>query len=116
MEWKKRWLTEKELRESLGSAFQAYGKPLGNVAAFKYLGRVMTAGYDDWMEVVGKLQKVRKTWGRMSSILIQEGAYPKVLGHFFKAVVQAVFLWGAETWLLTPRVERDLCKFQHKFA
>ena len=28
--------------------FEAYGAPLENVTAFKYLGRLMTAGDDDW--------------------------------------------------------------------
>ena len=29
-------------------------------------------------------------------------------GTFFKAVVQQVLLFGAETWVLTPRIERAL--------
>ena len=34
--------------ESSERAFQAYGEPLENVTAFKYLVRVITAGDDDW--------------------------------------------------------------------
>ena len=41
-EWKRRRLAEEELGEKLESSFQAYGDPLENVTAFKYLGRVMT--------------------------------------------------------------------------
>ena len=37
-------------------------------------------------------------------------------GHFFKAVVQAVLLFGAQTWVLTPRMERALSIFQHMIA
>ena len=44
----------------------------------------------------------------------QEGADPKVLGHFFKAVFKAVLLFGEETWVLTPSMERDLSSFQHR--
>ena len=51
--------------------------------------------YDYWTAVVGNLQKARKSWGRMSRILIREGAYPKVSGKFFKAVIQAVLLFEA---------------------
>ena len=40
-------LAEEELREISERAFQAYGAPLENVTAFKYLGRVMTARDDD---------------------------------------------------------------------
>ena len=49
-----------------------------NVTTFKYLGRVMTEGDDDYTVVSGNLQKARKSWGRMSRILIQEGADPKI--------------------------------------
>ena len=31
-----------------------------------------------------------------------------MLGNFFKVVVQHVLLFGAETWVLTPRIERAL--------
>ena len=57
-------------------------EPLENVMAFKYLGQVLTAGDDDWPAVVGNLSKSRKHWGRLSRILSQEGADPKVSGHF----------------------------------
>ena len=89
---KRRRLAEAELRESTKRAFEAYGEPLENVTAFKYLRRVLMAGYDDWPEVVGILIKARNSWGRLCRILIREGADPKVSGHFFKAVLQAVLL------------------------
>ena len=51
------------------------------------MGRLMTAGYDDWSALAGNFQKARKSWGRMSQIFIQEGADTKVSGHFFKELV-----------------------------
>ena len=78
---------EDELRESLERAFWDYGKPLYNVTLFKYMGRVMTAGYYNWMEVAGNLQKAGKSWGRMLRFLSQERVYPKVLEHSLNAVV-----------------------------
>ena len=36
--------------------------------------------------------------------------------HFYKAVSQAVLLFGAETWVLTPRMKQDLDSFQHRVA
>ena len=87
---------EAELRESSERAFEAYRETLEILTAFNYLGRVLTAGDDDWLEVVGNLGKARKSWGRLSWILIQEGADPKVLGYSYKAVAQAVLLFGAE--------------------
>ena len=37
-------------------------------------------------------------------------------GIFFKAVVQQVLLFGAETWAVTPRIERALNSFMHVVA
>ena len=42
-------------------AFEAYGEPINNVLEFTYLGRVLTAGDDDWTEVVGNLGKARRS-------------------------------------------------------
>ena len=52
----------------------------------------------------------------MTRILIWEGANLKVSGLFVKAGVEAVLIFGAETWILTPRVERALNSFQHSFT
>ena len=113
---KRRKLVEEELRESTERAFEAYGDPLENMTEFKYLGRFMTAVDDDWPALVGNLRKARKSWGRLSRILSREGADPNVSGHIFKAVTQVVLLFGAETRVLTPRMERALSSFQHRVA
>ena len=63
---KRRRLVEADLREISERAFEAYGEPLENVTAFRYLGWVLTAGDDDWLAVVGNLWKARKSWGRLS--------------------------------------------------
>ena len=62
----------------------------------------MTAGDDNWPAVAGMLIKARKSWMQMTRILVREGAYPRISGLFFNAVVQAVLLFGSETWVLTP--------------
>ena len=96
-ERKRHWMEEVELRESIERAFESYGNPLENVSTFKYLGRVMTEGDDNWPAVAGDLSKVRKSWGHFSRILCREGADVRVSGKLFKAVVQAVLLFGEET-------------------
>ena len=109
-------MAEAELRDSTERAFEAYGKPLETVSAFKLPVRVMTAGDDNCPAVAGNLSKVRKSWGSLSRILCQEGADARVLGKIFKAVVQEVLLFRAETWVLTPRMERALESFQNGTA
>ena len=102
---KRRRDTEEELRESAERAFEAYGGQLESVSRFTYLGRVITAGDDDWPAVAGNLKKAQKIWGRLSRILGMEGATARISGTFFKSVVQQVLLFGAETWVVTPRME-----------
>ena len=83
-----------ELRKSLERDFEAYGERLKNKTAFRYLGRVLMAGYDDWLAVVRNLGKLRKSWGRLSRIFSREGADPKVSGHFYRAMSQTVLMSG----------------------
>ena len=115
-ERKRRRLAEPETREISERAFEVYGDSIQNVSTFRYLGRVLTAVDDDWLAVVGNHGKARKIWGRLSRILRREGADPKVLGNFYKAVAQLVLTFGAETWVLAPIMERDPESFQNRVA
>ena len=85
---KRRQLAEIEIRESTEMAFEVYGRQLKTVPSFKYLGRTLKAGDDDWPVVAGNLGKARKSWGRLKRVLRRKGADKRVPGNFFKAVVQ----------------------------
>ena len=91
-------------------------EPIKNVLAFKYLGRVLTAGDDNLLAVVSNLGKARRSWGRLSWVLGQEGSDLKVLRNFYTAVAQAVLLFGEETWVHTPRMEMALDSFQSRVS
>ena len=84
-ERKIRRMAETELRESTEMAFEAYGKQLEVVHSFKYLGRIMTVGYDDWPAVAGNLMKARKSWGQLKRILSMEGADKRKIGDVFQS-------------------------------
>ena len=86
-ERKRRRLAETEIQESTEMAFEVYWKQLKTVSSFKYLGRILTAGDNDWPAVAGNLGKARKNWGQLQQILSREGADKRMLGNFFKAVV-----------------------------
>ena len=58
-------LAETEVRESTEMAFEVYGEQFQAVPSFKYLGRILTEGDDDWPAVAGNLGKARKSWGRL---------------------------------------------------
>ena len=74
----------------------------------------MIAGDNYWLVVGGNLGKAWNSWGWLSRILSREGADPKVSGNFYKVVDQAVLLFGAETWVLTQRMERALDSFRSR--
>ena len=86
------------------------------VNSFRYLGRVILVADNDWPEVVRKLLRTRAMWKRMTRILSRKGAEPRVFRFFFKAMVQAVFLFGSDTWVVTPCMERALGGFQDHVA
>ena len=56
------------------------------------------------------------SWGRLDQLLGREGADPKVSRSFYTALNQAVLLFGAETWVLTTRMEKALDSFQSRVA
>ena len=62
------------------------------------------------------LSKARKRWGMVSRILRRDGLRPKAAGMFYKAVVQAVLLYGAETWAVSPAMLKALEGFHHRVA
>ena len=100
-----------ETREISERAFEAYGEPIHNVLAFRYMCRVLKTGDDYWLEVVGNLGKARNSWGRLSRVLSRQGVDPKMSMNFYKAVAQAVLLFGDDTWVLTQRMEKALDRF-----
>ena len=84
VERKCRRLAEAEIRESTEMAFDVYRKQIESVPRFTYLGRVMTAGNNDWPAVAGNLAKAQKSWGRLQGILRREGATPQISGTFLR--------------------------------
>ena len=66
--------------------------------------------------VVWNLRKAQKSWTKLERIMGWEGANPRVSGMFFKAVVQAVLIFGLEAWVMTPRMGQALVIFQNGVA
>ena len=62
---------------------------------------------NDWPAVLRNIRKARQVWGRIGKFLRREGAEPAVSENNYRAVVQAVLLFGADTWvLLAPMMKR----------
>jgi hypothetical protein len=98
------------------TVFEVNGKPIETVTCFTYLGRPLSFNGSDWMALAHNLSKARRSWGRISRLLVREGATPKISGLFYQAVVQQVLLFGSETWNISPAMLRALESFHHRAA
>ena len=63
---------------------------------------------DDWPDVRQNIMRARSVWGRLGTLLRREGADTKVSASFYVAVVQAILLYGSETWVLSASMEKRI--------
>jgi hypothetical protein len=103
-------------RVTLARTFMAYGEDLERMKVFKYLGQLLANNNNDSQAMRANLKKARKNWAQVSRVLRAENASPKVCGVFYKAVVQAVLLFGSETWKLSPASLKSLEGFHIRAA
>ena len=95
--------------------FKVYGEKLERVESFKYLGRILTQNDDDTMCIEANLRNARSKWNNISKILKRAGACAKTMAQFYSMIVQAVLLYGAESWTINERNYNKLRSF-HKRA
>jgi hypothetical protein len=95
--------------------FRVYGEELERVKEFRYLGRILTEDDDDTKNIIEQLKRARQKWNSIAKILKREGANAKTMAKFYMAVVQAVLLYGAESWTITGKNWKRLRSF-HKRA
>ena len=68
------------------------------------LGRVLHMLDKDWSSVLCNIRRARQVWGSLGKLLRSEEVDLIVSAKFYRAVVQAVLLFGAETWFLTAEM------------
>ena len=61
------------------------------------MGRNLDQSGNDCLEIRRNIRRAQKIWGRLEKILRREGADTQVSAIFYRAVVQAVLLFGAES-------------------
>ena len=105
-----------EAAQAMEETFTAYGVELEQVEVFKYLGRQIRNDDNDTQAIRVQLRKARGVWGRLSRMMRSENASPRVCELFYKATVQAVLLFGSETWCLSPANLRLLEGFHVRAA
>ena len=93
--------------------FSAYGKPLASVSLFQYLGRTPPSSENEWTAVEQNIWRAQGKWGRLTNILLMKGVDIRMVGRFYVVVVKSVLLFGSETWVLNPHLEKSLEGFHH---
>jgi hypothetical protein len=86
---------------ALRREFNVDGTVLELVEVFKYLGHLLAQDDDDAQAIRQQLWKARGVWAQVGQVLRGENATPWVAAKFYKAVVQAILLYGSEMWNLT---------------
>jgi hypothetical protein len=84
------------------------GRGWNRVEVFKYLGRLIAYSDADTQAMRSNLRKARGCWAQVLHVLRAEHASPQTCGIFYKATVQAVLLYGSETWSLPPSSVKQL--------
>ena len=92
------------------------GVEIKRVKQFRYLGRVLDENDDDKHAACRQLARARDKWRHFGHVLKSEGVSPRVIRYFYKAVVQAVLLYGSETWTLTEGLKRQFQSFHSRVA
>ena len=67
------------------------------MSTFKYLGRPLDQTDDNWPAVRWNITRLGKVRERLGEFLRREGEDPRVTEMFYRAVTQAVLLFGLET-------------------
>ena len=92
------------------------GKPIETVKEFLYLGRWIFDSDDDTETINRQIKKTTYRWIRLSKILKRRDANPKIMGSFYQAIIQAVLLYGSESWVISENNLRKLRSFHNKCA
>lgn len=114
-------IKEKRLKAEVQKAaaqfvFTVNGIPIKHPKEFKYLGRIMEENDDDQAAINRNLQKARQKWGMIGRIFAKKGANSKVMGSFYKTIIQSVLLYGSESWVISNHMMKSLRSFHRRCA
>jgi hypothetical protein len=101
VEWKQQRETAVALALALRQQFLVRGNILERVEVFKYLGCLMSQDDDDIQAIRAQIWKARSTWARIGQVLWSKNVSPFVAARFYQAIIQAILLYGSESWFIS---------------
>jgi len=96
--------------------FSVNGKEIERVKKFKYLGRWFREDDSDTCSIKENIRKANGRWNCLANILKREGANAVCMGRFYLTIVQAVLLYGADSWAVEKRDLKRLESFHNRAA
>ena len=96
--------------------FQINSETLPLSDALLYLRRKIAYNNSNCPAVLLNLNKERRWWGMILRVLMKTGAIVWVRGMMYKAVAQAVLLYGRKRWVVTGAMFKFLGWFHHSAA
>ena len=84
--------------------------PLEATTAFPYLGRTIRYNNSDWVALYSR------SWGLVAKVLGKIGSPIKAQAMIYKALVQAVLLYGSEIWVVTHAMITVIEGFHHRIS
>ena len=94
--------------------FYVNGKEIQRVTKFLCLGRWFAENDDDTFNITENIKRARSRWNSLVNILKREGADAKCMGRFYLVIVQAVLLYGADSWSISSRNMGKLRSFHNR--
>ncbi len=86
---------------ALQQQFSVDGEVLKWVKVIKYVEPLLAKDDGDIQAIRAQLQKARATLARVGQVLCSKNTSPHVAATFYKAIVQAILLYGSKTWVLS---------------
>jgi hypothetical protein len=86
---------------ALRQQFLVRGNVLEQVEVFKYLGHLISQDDDNIQAIRAQIRKARSSWARIGQVLWSKNVSPFVAARFYQAIIQAILLYGSESWVIS---------------
>jgi hypothetical protein len=101
---------------ALRQQFSVRGDVLERVEVIKYLGHLMSQDDYDIQAIPAQMRKARATWTRNEQVLHSKNVLPFVAARFYQAIIQAILLYGSESWVISRTAMVRLERFHTRAA
>jgi hypothetical protein len=101
-------------RHDGNKANELMGKKYGKVESFKCLGSIMTSLNDIETEIKSKIALGNKCYHALGSTIKRRSISQSIKIRLYKTTIRPAVIYGAETWILTSRIEKMLMTWERK--